>query len=138
MTDETTKNDVFSSVNIMVVDDEEFAQRFVTRILGMLGTGEVLTAENGADALEKLAETDVAIDLIICDIEMPEIDGYEFVRKVRYGEVPKYKDVPILILTGKDTDENVQKARFHKIDGFIIKPPNAEDLERKLRKALGL
>ncbi len=138
MTDETTKSDVFSSVNVMVVDDEEFAQRFVTRILGMLGTGEVLTADNGADALEKLAETDIAIDLIISDIEMPEVDGYEFVLKVRYGAVPKYKDVPILILTGKDTDQNVQKARFHKINGFIVKPPNLEDLERKLRKALGL
>ncbi len=138
MTNETKNSDVFSSVNVMVVDDEEFAQRFVTRILDMLGTGEVLTADNGANALKRLAETDVAIDLIISDIEMPEIDGYEFVRKIRYGTVPKYKDVPILILTGMDTDENVQKARFHKIDGFIVKPPNAEDLERKLRKALGL
>ena len=138
MTNDSTKSDVFSSVNVMVVDDEEFAQRFVTRILDMLGTGEVLTANNGADALEKLAETDVAVDLIISDIEMPEVDGYEFVRKVRYGVVPKYKDVPILILTGKDTDQNVQKARFHKINGFIVKPPNAEDLERNLRKALGL
>ena len=138
MTTEPPKSDVFSSVNIMVVDDEEFAQRFVTRILDMLGTDEVLTANNGADALEKLAETDVAIDLIISDIEMPEVDGYEFVRKIRYGAVPKYKDVPILILTGKDTDENAQKARFHKINGFIVKPPNAEDLERKLRNALGL
>ncbi len=138
MADETTKSDVFSSVNVMVVDDEEFAQRFVTRILAMIGTGEVVTADNGADALERLADTDIAIDLIISDIEMPEVDGYEFVRKVRYGAVPKYKDVPILILTGKDTDENAQKARFHKIDGFIVKPPNAEDLERKLRKALGL
>lgn len=138
MADETTKSDVFSSVNVMVVDDEEFAQRFVTRILAMIGTGEVVTADNGADALQRLADTDIAIDLIISDIEMPEVDGYEFVRKVRYGAVPKYKDVPILILTGKDTDENAQKARFHKIDGFIVKPPNAEDLERKLRKALGL
>ena len=138
MTDETINIDVLSSVNVMVVDDDEIAQRFVTRILNKLGAGEVLTAINGADALEQLAETDIAIDLIISDIKMPEVDGYEFVRKVRYGEVPKYKDVPILILTGKDTDQNVQKARFHKINGFIVKPPNAEDLERKLRKALGL
>ena len=138
MANEPTNSDVFSSINILVVDDEEFAQRFVTRILAMLGTGEVLTADNGAEALKRLAETDTAIDLIISDIEMPEVDGYEFVRKVRYGEVPKYKDLPILILTGKDTDQNVQKARFHKINGFIVKPPNADDLERMLRKALGL
>ena len=138
MTTEPTKGDVFGSINVMVVDDEVFAQRFVTRILNMLGIGEVLTADNGAEALERLAETDIAIDLIISDIEMPETDGYEMVRKIRYGAVPKYKDVPILILTGQNTDQNVQKARFHKINGFIVKPPNAEDLERKLRNALGL
>ena len=136
MANEPTNSNVFSSINVMVVDDEVFAQRFVTRILGMLGTAEVLTADNGAEALTLLAETDVAIDLIICDIEMPEVDGYEFVRKIRYGTVPEYKDVPILILTGKDTDQNVQKAHFHKINGFIVKPPTAEDLERNLRKAL--
>ena len=99
MPNEPTNASDFSSVNVLVVDDEVFAQRFVTRILTMLGTGEVLTADNGAEGLVKLAETDIAIDLVISDIEMPEVDGYELVRKIRYGEVPKYKDIPILILT---------------------------------------
>ena len=138
MASEPTNNDVFNSVNVMIVDDEEFAQRFATRILNSLGIGEVLTADNGADALNKLAETNIDIDIIISDIEMPEVDGYEFVRKVRYGTVSKYKNVPILILTGQDTDQNVQKASFHKINGFIVKPPSAKDIELKLRKALGL
>lgn len=132
------KNDAFRSINVLVVEDEELAQRFLVRILEQLGVGEVLIADNGADALAKLTESDLPIDIVICDIEMPEIDGYEFVRKVRFGTVPQYADVPILILTGKDTDQNIQKARFHKINGFIIKPPGIEDLERRIRKVLGL
>ena len=133
----SAKTDILNSINVLAGDDEKFALRSVIRILEMLGIGEVLTAENGADAIEKLRETNLDIDLIISDIEMPELDGYELVRRVRYGVVPKFKDAPILILTGKDTDENVLKARFHKISGFIVKPPNAESLEREIRKAFG-
>ncbi|MBT3534949.1 MAG: response regulator [Rhodospirillaceae bacterium] len=138
MTDKITTGDALSSINVMVVDDEEIALRILSVILCKLGISNVVTARDGADALEKLASSDATIDIIISDIEMPRIDGYEFVRKVRLGAVPKYKEVPILILTGRDTDENLQKARFHKIDGFIVKPPHARDLDRKIRQALGL
>jgi len=75
--------------------------------------------------------------LVISDIEMPEMDGYELTRRIRYGTVPQYKDIPILILTGQDTDTNVKKARIHKIDGFIVKPPKKDQLEILLKKSLG-
>jgi CheY-like chemotaxis protein len=95
----------FKSVNVLVVEDEEFSARFVTRILEELGVGRVATAGNGAEALEKLAAEPKNIDLVICDIEMPEMDGYEFVRRARYGTVSEYKKLPILILTGQDTEK---------------------------------
>ena len=64
--------------------------------------------------------------------------GFELVRRIRYEVAPAHKDVPILVLTGKETERNVRKARIHKIDGFIVKPPTAEILELHTRKALGL
>ena len=64
--------------------------------------------------------------------------GYKFVRRVRYGTTPEYKNLPIIILTSKDTDSNVEKARSHKIDGFIVKPPKRDDLDRHIRRLLGL
>ena len=133
-----TEENNFKSINILVVEDEEFSQRFVMRILEKLGVGRIITAGGGAEALNKLAEDPKNIDLVICDIEMPEMDGYEFVRRVRYGTVPEYKKLPILILTGKDTDSNVEKARIHKIDGFIVKPATLEDLDRHIRRVMGL
>jgi len=128
----------FKSVTVLVVEDEEFSARFVARVLGKIGIESVVNAANGAEALALLESAEPAIDLVISDIEMPEMDGYELVRRIRYGAVPQYQAIPILMLTGQDTDKNVEKARIHKINGFIVKPPKVEDLERRMLDALGL
>ena len=131
MTDNT-----FGSAKVMIVDNEAFSRKYVTRILEAIGIGAVETALSGADALARLAKTDADIDLVICDIEMPEMNGYEFVRRVRYGTVPRYKDVPILILTGHATEKNVQRAHTHKIDGFVTKPVTVGLLKVQIRDLL--
>lgn len=125
-----------SGIRVLVVEDEAFARSMITRVLEVLGIEGIHAVENGREALEVLASGTDNFDLVISDIEMPEMDGYELVRKVRMGGAPDHKDVPILILTGKDTDRNVQRARFHKINGFVVKPPEPKDIERKIRHAL--
>jgi len=129
-------DDEFKSLNVMVVEDETFALKIVSKLLKNIGVTSITTAGNGAEGLAKLAEAEPKINFIICDIEMPEMDGYEFVRKVRYGVVPGCKDVPIVMLTGKDTDKNVQSARIHKIDGFLVKPAKMDSLMAAIRRAL--
>lgn len=127
----------FKSLNVMAVEDEAFSRKVVSELLNTIGVNSVTVAETGADALAKLDGESPSIGLIICDIVMPEMDGYEFVRKVRFGAVPKYKDVPIIMLTGKDTDKNAQSARIHKVSGFLVKPPKATTLKAAIRHALG-
>jgi len=127
----------FASISVMAVEDEEFSQRITSKILYSIGVNDVLTANNGVEAIALLETTKSRIDLVICDIEMPEMDGYEFVRRIRYGTVPGYKEVPIVMLTGKDTEKNVRSARIHKINGFIVKPPQVDTVRRHLRDALG-
>ncbi len=131
-------DEAYGALTVMVVDDEEFSRKFVVRILESIGIGHVITAENGSVALSRLDETEGDVDLVICDIEMPEMTGYEFVRRVRYGTVPRFKDVPVLILTGQASDKNVQKARTHKINGFVTKPPTVDMLRVQIRDVLGL
>ncbi len=128
----------FGAVSVMVIDNEAFARKFVTRLLEAIGIGHVVTAASGADALAQLAEPDTDIDLVICDIEMPEMTGYEFVRRIRYGTVPRFKDVPILILTGQANEKNLQRAQTHKINGFVTKPPTVDMLRLEIHAALGL
>ena len=129
---------MMDKINQLIVVDDDFATQMVTRVLDSIGITQVTTAEDGSVALDCLAAAERPFDLVICDIQMPEMDGYEFVRGVRYGTVPAARDVPILMLTGQDTEKNLRKARIHKIDGFIVKPPKADVLERHIRQALGL
>jgi two-component system, chemotaxis family, chemotaxis protein CheY len=126
------------SITVLVVDDEVFSTRFVSRILQKIGVESIVTAENGAEAIEALESDEHIIDIVISDIEMPEMDGYELARRIRYGAVPQYQSVPILMLTGQDTESNVEKARIHKINGFIVKPPKIDDLEQRILESLGL
>ncbi len=128
----------FASITVLVVDDEAFSLRFVGRVLGMLGVGRIIEADNGKAALDILSAGEIPIDLVITDIEMPEMDGFELARRIRYGIAPAYKDIPVLMLTGRDTDDNVKKGAIHKIDGFIVKPAKKELMETHLRRALGL
>ena len=138
MAKDSGKVGIFASLTVMAVDDAPMDLRLVTILLDSLGVGTVIALKSAGQALRRLGEEGVAVDLVISDIMMPEMDGYELVRRIRYGVAPAHKGVPILMLTGKDTERNVRKAKIHKINGFIVKPPTADTLEKHMRKALGL
>ena len=67
---------------------------------------------------------------------MPEMSGYEFVCRLRYGTPPGYKDLPVLMLTGHETPKNLSRSRTRKIDGFLVKRATAEALRRSILDAL--
>ncbi len=123
-----------SSFRVLIVDDDENGRELISGILGHIGVGQVLEAESGERALALLEGEEGKIDLILCDIEMPVMKGYELVRRIRYGTVPKFKDVPILMLTAHDTARNVRQARVHKVSGFIPKTAMLEHLEKQIRR----
>jgi two-component system chemotaxis response regulator CheY len=126
----------FEDLHVLAVEDEAFSQKFVQRVLAAIGIHRVTIAGNGVEALEILVGADPPVDLVISDIEMPEMNGFELARKIRWGAVPRYKDVPFLMLTGRDTEENVQKGRAYRIQGFIVKPPTPEILKDHIVRAL--
>lgn len=130
--------DAFNALKILVAEDETFSQKIVVMVLNNLGAKNIALAQNGAEALEILATatTGQPFNLVISDIEMPDMDGFELARRIRSGIVPKYKDIPILTLTGHSTEENVHKGRAHGIQGFIVKPPSADILERHMKRVL--
>ena len=77
------KDGIFGSLTVMAVDDSAMDLRLVTMILDSLGVGTVIAVENAGQALELLGDGDVTVDLVISDIMMPEMDGYELVRRIR-------------------------------------------------------
>ena len=86
---------------ILVVDDSSTIRKFVSLSLSMQGF-DVLTACDGMDALEKLPTKKV--DLVITDLNMPNMDGFSFVKALR--ENPDYQDTPVIVLTSLPEEKN--------------------------------
>jgi two-component system chemotaxis response regulator CheY len=91
---------------------------------------DVLLAENGTDALEKLSR--VKIDVVITDLNMPEMDGITFIRELR-GKAD-YKFVPIIMLTTESQDAKKQEGRAAGASGWIVKPFSPSQLMAVVNK----
>ncbi len=95
---------------------------------------KVLTAINGKEAITSLIEIATLPDLIITDIMMPEMDGYEFYQ-VLSGE-PKWKDIPLLFLSALATPDDIRFARILGVEDYITKPFKEEVLLEMIEKKL--
>jgi len=102
---------------ILVVDDEEVIRKFVRIQLGKLGY-EIKEAEDGNKAIEVLGKEN--FDLLICDIMMPNKNGWEVIKEVRSN--PKTRDLPIIVLTAKNEDKDMFKGYELGASYYITKP----------------
>lgn len=119
---------------VLIVDDFENTRWIVQQILQKEPELEIITAENGQDALNYFDGSD--IDLLITDLNMPKMDGIELTRQVRIIE--KYKYIPIIMLTTERNPEKKQKALDIKVTTWIQKPFEQSQFRKIIRKALRL
>ena len=127
----------FGALRALIVDDEMFSRKVLSQVLNRVGIRDVVDAEGGAEALAMLNElADQRLDVIVADIRMPDMDGYELTRRIRYGTVAAHKDVAIVILSGHLSDENLRHARTHKIDALVAKPASVDVLKLEIAEAI--
>ncbi len=110
---------------ILVVDDERDLNRIVSRTLRDRGY-EVVSAENGLEALEKTENE--RFDLILTDIMMPKMDGFELAESIRTID----KAIPILFMTAKDDKPSKMFSYSIGVDDYIVKPFDVDVLAAKL------
>ena len=118
------------SRKIMVVDDEPDILLTVGQMLEMSGY-EVIKVADGKECLDKLEET--APDLVLLDIMMPEISGWDVAAKIK--EDPKWADIPIVFLTAKGDTMSVGMGGLASED-YIVKPFDIKDLKDRIEKIL--
>lgn len=123
------KEAVFHSKKILLVDDDMRNVFALSKILKERGM-KVIKAENGKNALEML-ETHSDIDLVLMDIMMPEMDGYEAMRRIR--SQMKFKHLPIVALTAKAMKDDKQKCIDAGANDYISKPVDVERLLSLMR-----
>ena len=114
---------------VMVVDDSLTVRKITGRLLEREGY-RVLTAKDGTDALDQLEEA--LPDVILSDIEMPRMDGFEFVRNLRADE--RTRDVPVFMITSRLADKHRDYADKLGANEYLGKPYDEEELLRLLQR----
>lgn len=120
--------------NVMVADDERVVRRMVTAKLSGLGAG-VSEASDGQEALEALREGG-APDLLITDHLMPRVNGLQLVRELRKSEDSELSELPIIMLTSRQGEQDVIEGLEAGLDDYVIKPFSPDELAARVRTVL--
>jgi len=114
------------TIRALIIDDSSVMRKIVERSLRQAGIdlAPVLEAGNGAEALVDLQENQV--DLILCDVNMPVMDGLEFIKQL--PGVPNAKDVPVVMITTEGSESHVVQALSSGARGYIRKPFTPEQV----------
>jgi DNA-binding response OmpR family regulator len=102
---------------VLVVDDEEYIQHILNFSFGAEGY-EVITAADGAEAIQKAISEKP--DVIVLDIMMPKMDGYQACKKLKSD--PQTKSIPVILLTAKGRDVDRQLGSEAGADDYVVKP----------------
>ncbi|MEZ5585617.1 MAG: response regulator [Sedimenticolaceae bacterium] len=124
----------FYKTRILVVEDEHFMRSLIIQALQSSGFTTILEAENGKKALQLLERG--SVDIIVTDIEMKGVDGFDLVRAVRMGKTHQARNTPVIFLTGLSDVSTLSSAAQLDAQGFLIKPMSAKQLQEKIADAL--
>lgn len=118
----------------LIVDDSSVMRKIVERSLRQAGLGlsQVLEAGNGAEGLAAVQKNKV--DLILCDINMPVMDGLEFVKQL--ANLENGKDVPVVMITTEGSEGHVVQALSAGARGYIRKPFTADQVKEHVLPVL--
>lgn len=120
-------------LNVLIVDDSAVMRKILERSLRQthMGIGDILEAGDGCEALEKLG-TDLSVQVIFTDVNMPNMDGLELLRELKKSE--KLKNVPVVLVTTEGTESKVLQALSLGAAGYIRKPFTPLQMQEALTK----
>lgn len=130
--EEVVAQEAAKTPEILLVDDSISIRKMVGMFLSNANY-QVETATDGLDALEKVENA--RFDLIVTDLEMPKMHGYELISELRHRD--EWKKVPIIVLTSRSGDKHQNKAMELGANDYIIKPVDEETLLTSVKKFLG-
>ncbi|MDR2543820.1 MAG: response regulator [Treponema sp.] len=131
----TDINGMFLGRRILLVDDMEINRQIVAALLDPTQI-EIDNAENGKEAIQMFLGAPGVYDLILMDIQMPEMDGYEATRYIRGLNLPQAKQIPIIAMTANVFREDIEKSRKAGMDNHLCKPLDNDDVIHMLSKYL--
>lgn len=131
-----TNEELFKDKRLLLVEDNALNREIAYEILSQYGFS-IDMANDGAEALDKITNAQPnSYDLIIMDIQMPIMNGYEATRRIRALEDQQLSSIPILAMTANAFDEDRKVAKECGMNGFLSKPINIDEIAQELRRIL--
>ncbi len=120
-------------LHILLAEDNAVNQKLAVRLLAKHGFA-VTVANNGCEALDALAHT--AYDVVLMDVQMPEMDGLETVRQIRLREQGQLQHLPVIAMTAHAMQGDRERCLAAGMDGYVSKPVNVDELLRAIEAVL--
>jgi len=117
-----------AKVKVLIVDDEAYALKLLRMLLTDMGITQIFTASNGRDALKFLGDCEDLVNLVLCDWNMPQMDGKTLLQQIRTVN----PDLLFVMVTGRATVDSVREARDLGVNAYIAKPFSPVQLEQKI------
>lgn len=127
VTDNVTDNNIIkndqrlSDIKVMVVDDNQYNREIACELLQENGA-HIIECASGSEAVDYIKYRKGIVDIILMDVCMPDMDGFEATRLIRQLEKDRWQDIPIVAMTANAFDEDRKKALEHGMNGHIAKP----------------
>jgi len=121
----------YQKLTILTIDDEFSIQKILTHFFK--GKHEIVTCDNGQEALAWLYDGNLP-DFIIADINMPVLNGFEFIKQIRQSGF--FNTIPIIMLSGIDKSDTKIKCLEAGADDFMVKPFNPRELEARINSIM--
>jgi two-component system chemotaxis response regulator CheY len=117
-------------IKVLVVDDSSTMRRIVKGVFKGLGFTNILEAEDGSVALEKLKKEEV--DLILADWSMPKVTGLDLLKTVRSDN--NLKNIPFIMVTAEGQKKDILEAAKARVSNYVVKPFAPETLSERIKK----
>lgn len=124
----------YAGVTALVVDDNDFVRDLVANQLRQIGFITVQTAPDGSAALKICDEA--APGLMICDINMEPMGGFELITRLRDKGMTGFQKIPTIMLSSHAVPEFIDRARLLDVDAFLVKPVKKDALAERIRTVL--
>lgn len=116
---------------VLLVDDSKAMRMVEKQALKELNVNDILEADNGLQAIEQLKTHGADIQLILLDWNMPEMDGFTFLKGLR--RVPHLKNIPVIMVTTEGTKDKFVQAGEIGVQGYVIKPFSVGQLQERVK-----
>ena len=127
-----TSNNTNSGESILVVDDSNIVRVFIDKVFA--GVYNVISANDGKEALDHISNDNCSIKAMLLDLNMPNVNGIEVLEYFKNNAL--FNKIPVSIITGEDSNDEIEKALTYPVVEVLTKPFNERDIKRVVEKTI--